>query len=143
MSKFILNNFRYNFFDRDKLVLGYLEDVKSALEMRFLGNGSFIQNFEFGEIGTVNAYTARRTHDEFFFNFVSFLRPGTIYRVDLTKGVTHPAGVARYTADVYREVLAPGLDPTKFVTKQVFFSSKDGTKVPMFIIHKKVGRRGD
>lgn len=116
------------------MVLGYLEDVKSKLELRFLGNGSFIQNFDEFSIGTINSYSGRRDHDEFFFNFVSFLTPGRVFRVDLSKGQVP------YRAEVHTEVVAPGLDETKFVTNQVFFSSKDGTKVPMFIIHRKVSK---
>jgi len=114
--------------NQDKLVLGYLEDVKSRLELRFLGNGSFIQDIPL-EIGTVNSISGRRTNDELFFNFVSFLTPGRAYRVDFTK--------QPYEAVLYREVKAPGVDASKLTTKQVFYTSKDGTRVPMFIIHKK------
>lgn len=129
MSKFYSPLFRIIIIlDRDKLVLGYLEDVKSKLELRFL-NGTFIQKFEL-EIGTVNSYSGKRTHDEFFFNFVSFLTPGKVFRVDLTK--------EPFQAEIFKEVVASGVDPSKFITKQVFYSSKDGTQVPMFITHKAV-----
>jgi prolyl oligopeptidase len=116
-------------FDRDKLVLGYLNNVQSKLELRFLSNGTLIQNFPL-EIGTVNSYSGKRNQDEFFFNFVSFLAPGTVFHVDFTK--------EPLTANLFKEVKAPGFDATKFITKQVFYPSKDGTKVPMFITHRKV-----
>jgi len=64
--------------------LGYLEDVKNKLEVRFLGNGSFIQEIPV-EIGSVNQFSGKRKYNEFFFNFVSFLTPGQSYRVDLMK----------------------------------------------------------
>lgn len=115
--------------NRDKVVIGYLEDVKSRLELRFLGNGSFIQNFPL-EIGTVNSFSAKRTHDEFFFNFVSFLTPGKVFRVDLTK--EQP-----YVGEIFKQNISPGVEESKFVVKQIFYPSKDGTQIPMFIIHKK------
>jgi len=114
--------------NQDKLVVGYIEDVKSKLELRFLGNGSLIQNFPL-EIGTVNSFSGKRRYDDFFFGFVSFLTPGKVYHVDLTKQPIQ--------AQVYHEVKAPGVDPAQFVTKQVFYPSKDGTQVPMYIVHKK------
>jgi prolyl oligopeptidase len=82
------------------------------------------------EIGSVDDFTGKRKDDEFFFNFVSFLTPGKAYRVDLSK--------QPFEVKLFREVKAEGFDPSDFVTKQVFYASKDGTKIPMFIVHKKV-----
>lgn len=113
------------------MVLGYLEDVKSKLELRFLGNGSLIQNFPL-EIGNVNSHSGSRRDDEFFFKFVSFLTPGKVYHVDLSKQREE------YEAKIFKEVVAPGVDESKFVVKQAFYPSKDGTNVPMFIVHRKV-----
>jgi len=115
--------------NRDQLVLRYLEDVKNKLEVRHLTNGSFIQEIPV-EIGTINVISGDRDDHEFFFKIVSFLSPGKIYRVDLRK--------EPYEAKLWREVKANGFDASRFVTKQVFYSSKDGTRVPMYIVHKQV-----
>ena len=77
-------------------------------------------------IGTVNEIRGRQGDDEMFYSFTSFLYPTTVYRYDLK---TH-------RNEVYR---APkvAFDPSKYETRQVFFTSKDGTRVPMFITAKK------
>jgi prolyl oligopeptidase len=75
--------------------------------------------------GGDSAGTARR---EFvFYTFNSLNVPPTIYRYDIAS--------RRAASSVRPEV--PGYDPTKFETKQVFYTSKDGTRVPMFLVHKK------
>jgi prolyl oligopeptidase len=69
-----------------------------------------------------------QTETEIFFNFTSFVYPGVIFHYDLpTKALK-----------VFRTIELKGFDPTQFVVKQVFYASKDSTKIPMFIVHKKV-----
>ena len=77
-------------------------------------------------IGTVNEIRGRQGDDEMFYSFTSFLYPTTIYRFDLKTRRN----------EVYR---APkvAFDPSKYETRQVFFTSKDGTRVPMFITARK------
>jgi prolyl oligopeptidase len=77
-------------------------------------------------IGTVNEIRGRQGDDEMFYSFTSFLYPTTVYRYDLKTRRN----------EVYR---APkvAFDPSKYETRQVFFTSKDGTRVPMFITAKK------
>ncbi|MEO8911177.1 MAG: prolyl oligopeptidase family serine peptidase [Gemmatimonadaceae bacterium] len=77
-------------------------------------------------IGTVGELNSRQDDDEMFYSFTSFLYPTTIYRFDLNSRRN----------EVFR---APkvAFDPSKYETRQVFYTSKDGTKVPMFITAKK------
>ena len=77
-------------------------------------------------IGTVGEIQGRQGDDEMFYSFTSFLYPTTIYRFDLKSRKN----------EVYR---APkvAFDPTPYETRQVFYTSKDGTRVPMFITSKK------
>jgi prolyl oligopeptidase len=77
-------------------------------------------------IGTVNELNGKQGDDELFYSFTSFLYPTTIYRYDLNTR----------RAELFR---APkvAFDPTKYETRQVFYNSKDGTRVPMFITAKK------
>jgi len=76
--------------------------------------------------GTVGEINGKRDDDELFYSFTSFLNPTTIYRYDLK---------ARRN-ELFR---APkvAFDPGKYETRQVFYTSKDGTRVPMFITAKK------
>ncbi len=77
-------------------------------------------------IGTVTGFAGRSDDTETFFKFSSFTTPGTVYHFDME---TRKATVFR----------SPDLafDPDDYVTEQVFYTSKDGTKIPLFISHKK------
>lgn len=109
------------------MVLQYLVDVTSKLEVRSLSNGTFIQRIDF-PTGSVGSLWGKKSHYELFFDVDSFLSPGIIYRVDLSN--------SPYKSEIFKEVKVPGFDPSKFVTKQIFYPSYDGTLIPMFIVHK-------
>src|SRR2546426_8890825 len=76
--------------------------------------------------GSITQITGERKDDEMFFGFTSFLYPTTIFRYDYASGDT----------SVFK---APSLDfdATKYETRQVFYTSKAGTRVPMFITHRQ------
>lgn len=82
-------------------------------------------------MGTVREFSGKNTSSEFFFQFGSFLTPGVIYRCDIGESVD-----AEPT--VFRQIELSGFDPSLFETKQVFYPSKDGARIPMFIVKKKV-----
>jgi prolyl oligopeptidase len=90
--------------------------------------GGFTQRGELSlpGIGTVGEIQGRQGDDEMFYSFTSFLYPTTIYRFDLKSR----------KSEVFK---APkvAFDPTPYETRQVFYTSKDGTRVPMFITSKK------
>lgn len=109
----------------DTLIVSYLADAQSrvALHRR---DGSLLQELDLPGIGTVGGFGGRRTDDETFFAFTNFTAPGIIYRLDM----------ATLDATIWR---APELRfaPADFETRQVFVASKDGTRVPLFLTHRK------
>ena len=109
-------------------VLAYLRDVKNVLELRTLTTGALELTFPL-DVGTVGGFSGRRIDSEIFYKFTSFLVPGTIYRCDLSQAAVQPT--------VFRDTIVSGFDAALFQTKQVFVSSKDGTKFPMFIVAPK------
>ncbi|XP_076808880.1 prolyl endopeptidase-like isoform X1 [Clavelina lepadiformis] len=114
--------------NQDKLVVEYLRDVKSALELRQLKDGSLLKKFPL-DVGSVVGFSGRKEQNEIFYQFTSFLSPGIIFHYDFEKSEPH--------SEVFREIKVKGFDASLFETKQVFYSSKDDTKIPMFIVHKK------
>ncbi|XP_009870119.1 PREDICTED: prolyl endopeptidase-like, partial [Apaloderma vittatum] len=110
------------------LVLCYLHDVKNILQLHDLATGAHLKTFPL-EVGSIVGYSGQKKDTEIFYQFTSFLSPGIIYHCDLTKEELEPR--------VFREVTVKGFDPSVYQTIQVFYPSKDGTKIPMFIIHKK------
>lgn len=119
---------KYKFTRSDKVVLNYLVDVKSQLEVHSLLDGSLIQKIDVPS-GSIDSLWGKKTHNELFFRAVSFVTPGIIYRVQLTN--------KPYEPEVIREIMVPGFNAADFVTKQVFYPSYDGTLIPMFITHKQ------
>ncbi|KAK3843576.1 MAG: prolyl endopeptidase-like protein [Linnemannia gamsii] len=114
----------------DKLVLNYMRDVKNVLVVHDLKSGQFINQIDI-PVGTVAGITGRRVDKEIFVTFYSYLTPGTIYRYSFETEKEED----RLT--IFRESKVKNFDSTLFETKQVFYESKDGTKIPMFITHKK------
>lgn len=76
--------------------------------------------------GTVAGFTGREDDPELFYGFTSLTMPATVFRYDLAGG----------RGEAFRRPVVP-FDPTAFETKQIFYLSKDGTRVPMFVTHKK------
>lgn len=93
-----------------------------------MADGSLIQRIEI-PAGTVDSVFAKKSHHELFYRVATFLAPGTIYRVDLKKLPHKP--------EIIKEIAISGFDASQFDMKQVFYSSYDGTIVPMFIVHNK------
>jgi prolyl oligopeptidase len=88
--------------------------------------GTEVREVKLPGIGSAGGFGGHRKDTSTFFSFTSFTEPGAIYRMDLKTG----------ESKLWRK-LEVKCDGSAFETKQVFFNSKDGTKVPMFIVHKK------
>ncbi|KAI8998164.1 prolyl oligopeptidase [Gaertneriomyces semiglobifer] len=117
-----------NVVDGDKLVLVYLHDVKHVARLYDLRTGAPLTPKELPlPLGSIIGSMAGRKEDtEVFYSFSSFTTPGSIIRFDF-KSMQH---------SVYREAKVNGLKADLLQTKQVFFTSKDGTRVPMYIISR-------
>jgi prolyl oligopeptidase len=109
----------------DTLIANYLADAQSMVELH-TREGELIERLTLPAIGTAAGFTGKRTDTETFFQFTNFTTPATVYRFDMK---TH-------RSTIYRQ---PKLkfDPAQYETKQVFYTSKDGTRVPMFLSYKK------
>jgi prolyl oligopeptidase len=108
-----------------KVVVQYLVDAKSALGV-FDPDGRRLPTPQTPGIGSIDGLSGRNDMPELFYGFASFLQPNTIYHVDLTSGKTDTFAQPKIA-----------FDASKYVTRQVFYRSKDGTRVPMFITMRK------
>lgn len=109
----------------DQILSKYLKDARSAMRAFDL-DGKLIREIELPGIGTVGGFGGRRRDNTTFYAFTSFTTPGAIYRYDIASG----------KSTLYRQPKVD-FDGSLYETKQVFATSKDGTRVPMFIVHKK------
>ena len=106
-------------------VVSYLKDAHTIVKLFDL-KGDFVQELSLPSLGTAYGFEEKREDDETFYRFTSYTDPGTIYRYDFETG----------KSEIFRR---PHVDfnPEDYETKQVFYTSKDGTKVPMFITNKR------
>ena len=109
----------------DQFVLNYLKDAYTQIKI-VDKDGKLVRNVELPGIGSAGGFGGKQKDTETFYTFSSYNAPPTIYRYDMKTGKStlfRKAGVK--------------FDPTAYEVKQVFYTSKDGTKIPMFITHKK------
>jgi len=103
----------------------YLDDVKPRVRL-FAMDGQFVRDVALPGIGSAAGFSGRRTDTETFYSFTSFATPPSAYRYDLVTGKSKLLRRAKVK-----------FNPDDFVVKQVFYQSKDGTRVPMFLAHHK------
>ena len=109
----------------DTFILGYLKDARTEVHVYDLA-GKFLRKVDLPGIGTAEGFGGKRKDKETFYAFTSFVTPTTIYRYDPVAG----------KSSVFRQAKVD-FDPGQYETKQVFYNSKDGTRVPMFLTYKK------
>jgi prolyl oligopeptidase len=109
----------------NQFVANYLKDAKSQVKV-FSPEGKLLREVELPGIGTVHGFDGKRSDTETFYAFSSYNTPPRIFRYDLLTG----------KSTLYREAKVK-FNPDDYEVKQVFYPSKDGTKVPMFITAKK------
>ena len=109
----------------NQFVANYLKDARSQVKI-FELNGSLVREIELPGIGSVGGFGGKRADTETFYTFTSFTTPPTIYRYDMVTGASQ----------LFRQ---PQVDfnPDDYQTQQVFYPSKDGTKIPMFIVCRR------
>lgn len=109
----------------NQFIADYLKDAHTQIKI-FNLDGSFVREIELPGIGSAGGFGGKRYDIETFYSFTSFTIPNTIYRYNLVTGET----------SIYRQ---PNVDfnPDDYETQQIFYPSKDGTLIPMFITAKK------
>ncbi len=108
-----------------KIVSTYLMDANSRAFIHNM-NGRREAEIELPSLGSLGGFSGKKDDNIAFFSFTSFTFPSTVYKFDIS-------------TNTYESYFAPEVDfnPEDFETRQVFYTSKDGTQVPMFIVHKK------
>src|SRR5271165_3378536 len=109
----------------NKFLVEYLKDARTEVRVYDL-QGKFLRSVDLPGIGTARGFSGKRKDKETFYAFTSFTVPTTIYRYDPEKG----------TSSVFRQPKVD-FDASRYETRQVFYKSKDGTRVPMFLTYKK------
>jgi prolyl oligopeptidase len=109
----------------NRFLLAYLKDAKTEVRVHDL-KGRFLRNVDLPGIGTATGFGGKRNYKETFYAFTSFISPTTIYRYDPETG----------KSTVFRRPKVD-FDAPQYETRQVFYNSKDGTRVPMFLTYKK------
>ena len=107
-----------------KFILTYDRDASSHPAVYDL-DGTLVRNIELPTFGSVG-FSSKAKDAEVFYSFTSYTFPTTVYAYDMATGQS-------------RQLFAPkvALNPDDYVTEQVFYPSKDGTRIPMFLIYKK------
>ena len=109
-----------------KLFAQYEHNATSQLKL-FDAAGKKLDDIDMPTIGSVFATGGKWNKNEAFFGFQSFTVPPSVYRYDLNEHKT----------SLWAKVDAPSIDPSVYEVNQVWYKSKDGTRVPMFVVHKK------
>jgi prolyl oligopeptidase len=112
---------------RENLFVLYEKNVTSLLKI-FSKDGHLLSDVKLPGLGSITAIGGKWDTDEAFFGFQSFTVPPSIYSMNLKSGMV---------PDLWARVAAPSIDPSAYEVNQVWFTSKDGTRIPMFIFHKK------
>jgi len=108
-----------------KLFAHYLKDATSLIQ-QYSRDGKLERTVELPGVGTVSGFGGKAEESDLYYTFTSYVYPPTIYRYDIATG----------KSEMYK---ASGVkfDPEQYESKQIFYTSKDGTRVPMIITHRK------
>jgi prolyl oligopeptidase len=109
----------------DEFIVTYLKDARTQVKV-FGIDGAYKREIALPGIGSAGGFGGRREDTETFYAFSGYTTPTVIYRYDIASG----------TSEVYKKPQV-AFDPDGFVTEQVFYHSKDGTRVPLFLTYKK------
>ena len=109
-----------------KLFASWRKDVATRAYV-FSLDGKLENEVQLPGVGTAGGFGGLHDDKHVYYSFTSFNFPGTIYKYD----------IATKKSTLFRSVDIPGFKPENYETKQVFYNSKDGTRVPMFMVYKK------
>lgn len=119
------NSIRSLSFIGNNFFVSYMKDATTQISV-FDINGKYKYNVELPTLGQAYGFEGKKSDRETFYTFTSFTYPPTIYRYNIETN----------KSEIFRESKV-NFTPSEFETKQVFYNSKDGTKIPLFIVHKK------
>ncbi|HVL40383.1 MAG TPA: prolyl oligopeptidase family serine peptidase [Fimbriimonadaceae bacterium] len=108
-----------------RIFANYLKNASTQIRLHEL-DGKFLKEIKLPGIGSAGGFGGRMEQKETFYTYTSFTYPPTIFRYNVADG----------TSSVFRQPKVD-VDPNKYETRQVFFMSKDGTRVPMFVTYRK------
>jgi prolyl oligopeptidase len=109
----------------NQFVASYLKDARTQIKIFHL-DGTFAREIELPGVGSAGGFNGKRYDTETFYSFTGYTMPNTLYRYNMITG----------ESQLFRQP-AVEFDPGNYETRQVFYSSKDGTSIPMFITYKK------
>ena len=112
-------------FINNQFVVNYLKDAYTQIRIYDL-NGKLVRSVDLPGIGSAGGFGGKRFDTETFYTFSSYATPPTIFRYDLKTG----------KSEVFKQAKV-AFNSSDYEVKQIFYNSKDGTRVPMFIVHKK------
>jgi prolyl oligopeptidase len=112
-------------FINNQFVLNYLKDAYTQIKIHNI-DGKFVRDVKLPGIGSAGGFGGKRFDTETFYSYSSFNAPPTIYRYDMKTG----------KSELFRQAKV-AFNPSDYQVRQVKYKSKDGTLVPMFIVHKK------
>lgn len=108
-----------------RIFANYLKDATS-LVYQYSREGQLERVIELPDVGSASGFSAKPDESELYYSFTSYVYPPTIFKYDIETGES-----------TLHRASGVDFDPTKYESKQVFYTSKDGTRVPMIITHKK------
>src|SRR5262249_43945817 len=109
----------------ERFFASYLKDAHTQVKM-FALNGTSLGEVALPGIGSAGGFGGKRHYKETFYSYTSFNTPPIVYRYDIARG----------KSEVFRQPKV-AFNPDDYETTQVFYTSKDGTRIPMFLTHKK------
>ena len=109
----------------NRFLVTRLKDAKSLVEVYDI-SGKKLSEVALPGLGSAGGFSGRREDKEVYYSFTSYMTPGAVYRYDVLNN-----------ASTLVKAPTVSMDEAAYEVKQVFYPSKDGTKIPMFIVHKK------
>ena len=109
-----------------QLVVEYLHDAHSAVR-RYSSQGKLLGEVQLAGLGQASGFAGRIEDHETYYSYSGFTTPPSVYRLDLASG----------TSTLWKTPKLAGFDPEQFQTQEEFFPSKDGTRVPLYIVSRK------
>ena len=108
-----------------RFIASYLKDVQPLVRVHE-SDGSVVEDIELPGVGSVRGFGGRWDDSETFYTFSGFTDPGAVYRYDVSSGESR-----------LHHRTETAIDGSRLITRQVFYASTDGTRIPMFLVHRK------